>query len=394
VKGPEQARKTQIATFVFRKKGLHRPTRFDTPRGMFSSPLLVADRTWLPTRWREWAGRHLSGPPPGPVQRRFAGAIFQVDRLGDFVLALSVIRKLLAAWGEERSLLVVSSAAASLASLEFPRTPRVILPVDAPSLTRNLVPIWWRHRRKLRGTFCERVVCLSHHRDLYKSVVLSWIATARMEKLDDTTFPATASDSQCRELAAHRKLVGDSLGWPLTQEEILPRLKSISPRDGEDLLVCPFASESVRQMPRPLLLAALSQWRARSKAPITFCSSARDAGAVQQLIDDAQREGLGPLNVPMTGSFEPFLAAIANAGAVLAVESGHSHLATALDKRACIVMGGGAYGWAAPWRLSDRQVMLHERVPCYGCGWRCNEPEVYCLTKIPPAAIAAALPAL
>lgn len=336
----------------------------------------------------------MSGPPPGVLQRRWRAAIFQLDRLGDFVLAVSTVRTLLATWGETDCLLVLSDAAAPLAAREFPRTPRIVLPPSAPSITRNLVPLWVRARPVFRGQVFDQVVCLSHHRDVYKETALSWLATARTDRLTRTTYPKSASDPWCLELLAHRQLASTALGRTLTLEEIVPQFSSIASTRGADLLVCPFASEPIRGLPEALLLAASISWRARSLAAIVLSGGAGDEPRLQQLAALLRERRLDPVTVAAADSFDGFLARVATAGTVLAVESGPAHLAIALDKPAVILLGGGRPGLCLPWRRSSRQVILQHVVPCYGCGWRCAQAEPYCLTRISAADLAAVLSAL
>ena len=310
------------------------------------------------------------------------------------MLTVSALRTMLAVWGEERCLLVVSQAAAPLAACEFPRTPRVVLPDLAPSLTRHLVPAWWRERRQFRGIACERVVCLSHHRDLYKQVVLSWIATDRLHLLERATYPTVHAEGWCLELVAHQRLAEAALGRALASDEVLPRLTSIQATDGETLVVCPLASEPIRRVPESVLVPALARWRNRSRAPITLSGPSGAAAELARLAATLHAAAPGPIEVAAGDSFGEFLARLARAGAVLAAESGPGHLATALDKRAVIAVGGGLHGLCAPWRRSARQTIAEHATPCYHCGWHCTQPGVPCLSGVDPAAIADALPTL
>lgn len=362
---------------------------------MFSSPLLREARTWLPEPWRRQAGRILGGPPPGSVARHFRAVIFQLDRLGDLVLALSVIRTMLREWGEENCLLVVSQVAAPLAAREFPRTPRLALPVTAPSLTRDLVPAWWQHRRKLRGIAGDEVVCLSHHRDLYKETALSWIRGVRRHWLDRASYPLQRTSSWSLEIVAHRQLVGRALGRELVPEEVTPSFNRLQAVEGRALVVCPFASESIRRLPETLLLDSLELWSRRSRAPIVFSGTAAVGADLSRLASRLQsrRPGIA-VEVAAADGFEDFLARLAGAGAVLATESGPAHAATALDKRAVLVVGGGMHGLCMPWRRSTRQTIAEHVTPCYHCGGECTVPGVPCLSQISPAFIAEALPAL
>ncbi|HVU36381.1 MAG TPA: glycosyltransferase family 9 protein [Opitutaceae bacterium] len=361
---------------------------------MFSSPLLPVDRTRLPPRLRAWVGGNLSGPPKGLVRKRWSAGIFQLDRLGDFVLAISAIRVVLEKWGEASCLLVVSEAAAPLAAREFPGVERIVLPTSAPSLMRNLVPIALRHRARFRGHEFDRVVCLSHHRELYKETALSWLRTAQRYQLDHTTFPREASLPWCLELVAHRQLAAAAVGREVELDEIKPRLASVAATAGTTLVVCPFAQESARSLPVPIIVTALEHYRRKSAAPIVISADATATAATAALATALRSRGIGGAIEASNDTFEQFLRRIATAGAVFAVDSAPAHIATALDKPMVLVPGGGRFGLSSPWQSSTRQRIIENRVPCYGCGWRCYQPEPYCLTGLDPAGIAAALPLL
>jgi ADP-heptose:LPS heptosyltransferase len=82
---------------------------------------------------------------------------------------------------------------------------------------------------------------------------------------------------------------------------------------------------------------------------------------------------------------------LAGATWVLAADSAAAHIATALDRPAVMLLGGGCPGQFAPWRRSPRQVWLEHPLPCFDCGWRCTQPEPYCMTRIGAAQVAEAL---
>jgi len=125
-----------------------------------------------------------------------------------------------------------------------------------------------------------------------------------------------------------------------------------------------------------------------------LCSARGEAGQRQAQAAAIEAAGLGPCEQVQPRDFDALFRLIAGAGAMLAVESAPAHIATALDKPVCVVTGGGSYGLCGPWRHSARQVAVSRRTPCYFCGWRCQQPEVFCYTQIAPEDIAAALPSL
>src|SRR4030095_12192251 len=72
--------------------------------------------------------------------------IFKPDSLGDLVLALGAIRRLVEHYGEENCVLVVCPLNAELAEREFPNVERVIVPGFDGRLWRT-----WSALRKLRN---------------------------------------------------------------------------------------------------------------------------------------------------------------------------------------------------------------------------------------------------
>jgi ADP-heptose:LPS heptosyltransferase len=95
--------------------------------------------------------------------------------------------------------------------------------------------------------------------------------------------------------------------------------------------------------------------------------------------------------VEIPKSLVEFAQRVADAKAVLTVETSTAHLAAALDKPAVILIGGGHFGLLGPWQRSSKQRWLTNQLPCFGCDWRCIYPEIRCLSEIPPSAVARAL---
>jgi ADP-heptose:LPS heptosyltransferase len=101
--------------------------------------------------------------------------------------------------------------------------------------------------------------------------------------------------------------------------------------------------------------------------------------------------GVSDVTVRTPSSFVDFCSLVAAARGVISVDTATAHLATALDKPAAIILGGGQYGDFGPWRRSPRQVWFTHQVPCFGCLWSCIHPEPLCITQVPPSEVAAGL---
>src|SRR5688500_441975 len=92
----------------------------------------VQSKRWRPVverRLRRWLTVALAGPHGAAARRANGVAIVKLDRLGDFVLALGAVRRLLAHFGPD-SLLVISAVAEPLAAREFPEVPRIVMPAS------------------------------------------------------------------------------------------------------------------------------------------------------------------------------------------------------------------------------------------------------------------------
>lgn len=356
---------------------------------MYCSPLLPTDPTRLPAGVRNWIGHRLSGPRhTGPTTPR-AACIHKLDRLGDFVLALSALRLLLDHLGTRQCTLVVSELVAPLALREFPGTHLITLPTDAPGVLRDLVPAWWRHRPRLGGIRYGLSICLSQQRDLYKDISLSWIDAQREIKLTRPDYPTAAKAFLPTDLLAHQRIVSMVLGRTVSDTEITPSLQSAQTEDQGTLLICPLGSSPLRTLPPAQVAAGLQRWGG-SRA-IKLCGSPAQAKSLGDYAAQLAAAGLAGVTLLLPPSLDAFIHQVASAGMFLGTESGGAHLASALDQRAVIVLGGGTPGLCMPWRRSARQVHVQHPLPCYGCGWQCSRPDVDCLKLIMPDALAQAL---
>ncbi len=361
---------------------------------MHCSPILRLPRTWLPGRLRQWIGAQLSGPPAGPKIRRSRACLYAVGRLGDFVLVLSAVRRVLAEYGPENCTLVVAYATLPLAAREFPLARLIGLPTEASSLIREIIPAWWQERKKFVTDHFEQSICLSHQRTLYHEITLSWISAGQDIRLLPETYPTILTEGLSTDLLAHQQVVETVLGHPVSREEILPQFTTLHSSDNGRLLVYPLSRDPARCLSIRQVVEVLRLWRVRSRAPIVFGGSPADAIALEDYFACALRAKLDGLSVELPAGVDGFFNHIAQAGAVLTTETAAAHVATALDKPTVVLLGGGLQGLCYPWRRSTRQIQVQHPLPCFGCGWHCTQTEKFCLTQLSPAAAAAALPAL
>lgn len=317
--------------------------------------------------------------------------IYQLGRLGDLILASSAIRLLVDAFGAEQCTLIVSDVAAPFAALEFPQVPRHVLPAIAPGIIRDVWSVARRTRAAAALHHHDIRACLHHQRDLFHEVSLRWFPATREVRLERATYPQAPSNGLSNELDAHRIVVSQVLGREIAPVEILPHFTHVQPAEGDALIVCPLSNEAVRNVPPRLVGAALGRLHRLSGGPVRLCAHRAQASQLEPYRDALSSAGVGSVDVILPASLAEFIKVVATARAVLAGESAGAHIAAALDKRLCLVMGGGAYGLCLPWRRSARQVVVNERLPCYGCGWFCTETAIHCLGKLRDDAVAAGL---
>jgi ADP-heptose:LPS heptosyltransferase len=362
----------------------------------------------LPALARRLIAARLARPATVRAGARHRRAcIYKVDRVGDLVLALGALHRLVQHYGSDECRLVVSDVAAPLAAAEFPHVPRWEVPADAAGVWRDIRP--WRGRLApewARETFDE-IVCLRHTRSLWRDVSMSWIHARAWRGLGerperhrvftghrpalDSAYPAHAGPPWSRELLAHRDVVGRVTGTVPGWAELHPHLESVAVTRGDDWVLCPFGHDPIRDYPAERWAEA---WRiaAVPAGVIRVIGPATRAVELEQLAARLRAvAGRARVDVESNLSLPDFIARLAGARGIVTVESAAAHLATAFDKPAVVVLGGGHFEWLSPWGERRRQEWVCHRLPCYGCNWQCGFPTVHCLAELPAATVASAL---
>lgn len=332
---------------------------------MYCSAKLRGPRTLIPHRLRGWLGARLCPRPPlAPDATVFRACIFTVGQVGDFVLALSAVRRLLAEYGEDRCVLVVTPATAPLAQREFPAAVRTVLPADAPSLMRDIVPLWRREQAAFAGRRFERLVCFSHQRSLYYELALSWIHAGHDLRMLPSTYPQEPADGMGTELLAHWQLTARALGRQVPRAHMLPEFRNLPASNDRRLLVFPFSRDPTRNLPTDTLLHALAPGRTPSSAAIVLSGGPGDRPRLEQLASH-----LPGAEVETPPDLEGLLRQIAAAGLVFSADSAPSHIAIALDKPTVTMTNTRFHGYAQPWTRSNRQcVFIHGAAPAEVAG--------------------------
>lgn len=351
-------------------------------------------RTALISGWLLRRRRRPRGTP------RWTLGIYKADRLGDFVLALGAIRRLVESAGPDRSVLVVTQTAAELAAREFPGTDVVVIADPCRSGAGAAAAGLWRSRGDdLFGRGVRDLVCLRHHRLPAESVTCGGIpaatswgiansdlagAAARLAtmRFDRTVAPIPAAPGECLELARHRALVGAFLGRSLEPADITPIIVPGWEGGGSAVAVSPFGSDPIRDIPRVLLAASGRHLRRRHGLRVELLCPPGQEKRFAELAAWLVERGVEGVRVVVCGTTEDLRNALRLSRLVLSAETGTAHMATALDAPLVAFLGGGHIGWFAPWSRGERQRWVTHAVSCQGCLWSCSQPTPICLTGI------------
>lgn len=336
-------------------------------------------------------------------------AIFKPDRLGDFVLALGAIRRIVNCMGAQRCVLIISKFSREIAAREFPKVEAVEVPYFSQRLQETRRALREIIGRPIFRTGVDRLVNLRHHRVPHEDLVCAAIPTRvsvgslptplgelpgelirRRLEFDQSVASCLIFDGQCQELGWHAAVVSSFLGQPIAVSEILPVLQSRHSESSEPwITVCPFGSCKIRDLPEPLLVAAAVEG-AKRKLGLRLAAPAGEEDRFRALAARLRSAAPGAVNIAVqaTPRLEDLIQSLATARLVITTETATAHLATALDCPTITVVGGGHYGVFYPWHRSPRQRWLVNQLPCFNCKWNCPLPSPVCITGIEHAQLA------
>ncbi len=365
----------------------------------------------LPPLFRRVLARWLARPR-SPATRPTARhtCIYKVDRLGDFVLALGALHNLVDHHGAAECRLIVSTAADPVAAAEFPDVPRWVIPASTSGVWRELRPLRMRVVEQWGMERFAELVCLRHAQNLHRDASLGWVHAAAWRGLgarptSDTLaicnrpvlaneYPAAAALPWSRELLAHQLVIEQTTGKVAGWSDLRPTLRSVRATDGAAWVFCPFGGEDIRDYPEAHWISAWST-AALPPGPVQLLGPRGRIADLNRLAARLGAEaGRGDVTVATDLPTMEFIRRIAAARGVVTVESAAAHLATALDKPAVIIIGGGHFGWFAPWGDGKRQRWVANELDCFGCNWICRYPTVRCLADLPAAVVGTALQTL
>ncbi len=380
---------------------------------------VFAKMNWLPSNLLAWSmALYFWGKRPKQTKRV---AIFKPDGIGDFVLSSEAIRRVVNFHGAVNVSLILPGQLYDMAADLFANVE--ILPI-VPGHAN------WKQkafglpmlRSTIQANAYDEVICLRHYRTRYEDTILRAFHAEKVILLPNQSRSATEGgpDSEIpanfrvvqatpktgeqerkdipREWTFHAAVLSEALKHPVSPDSLRPNWDARTmPLDVPDrfLLIAPLAGRPIRDLPLPLVEAAARK-AATDGLRYVVLTGSRTQGTELRSYADALRRALPHCRIEVAhpAGLSAFMDLVAKAALVVTAESSTAHIAAALDKQALILIGGGHYGWFAPWQRSDRQVWLTNKLPCFDCNWRCSYPEPFCITQITSDQVAEALPKL
>lgn len=337
--------------------------------------------------------------PPHP---QWKVGIYRPARLGDFILSLGAIRSIVEEAGEQNCVLLHSDVTAEIAAREFPGVTRIQLPELEGRLWITWASLHSRKFLRQLGTGIEDMLCLRHYRALFDEVALRAIPSRRVWCVSNSEHyrleyeivgrrfagdvevprPVPIGDKTvCEDLLCHQALLEARRGGLVQVATVVPRLSGAARTRRKVLVISPFGSHPIRDLPFDALVAcilhAATTWDLEAQFLTPPTGVAKYESLARQL---AEQRCL--VTVRITPSIDELIEAIASSAAVLTTETATAHLAAALDLPMVCLQGGGHYGCFAPWSRSARQIWLSHPMDCYSCHWECIHPQPYCITNI------------
>lgn len=350
----------------------------------------------------------------GDPRARPTVVLFKPDGIGDFVLASGLIHFLQRRYQNHRLALVVADYVEPLARREFSGCETYGVPFVGDTFDAGLGRGHRVSRRDLRGLNCATLISLRYHITLYQDLLVGglraalsygcnrgtslamrdprFVALCRFRPTREFNYPAPEERKPDRpaELEAHLRLARLVAESPVEAAEIAPHLRTFSVGDNGELLVLPFGGVAIRNYPPELLADALAGARLPPKTGVRVCGQPAASESLDRVAwAIAVRNPTLEIRVVTPSSTVGLAEEVAAARCILTMESAGAHLAAAMDKPAAIILGGGNFGLFAPWSSSPRQHWFCQEMDCYGCGWRCQHTEPFCITHIPAASVAA-----
>lgn len=378
------------------------------------SPSRKNHQKWQASAWvKSLLSRLLVFPlirclPMGRSRKRKKFAVYKPDGIGDFVLSTEALRVFIDAHGSDNVALILSRELVDLASEIFPGLQ--LLPiVPGHSGWLDKVRGFPMLRTAVQANTYEEVVCLRHYRTLYDDTILRALQAKRVvllanqalgrAQVDLTPVPEHfhyiqpgSEDPQVggkgvpREWSFHAAVLSPFFGRSIAPESLRPEWDAHRMRREACppfMLISPLAGRKIRDLPLPLVQAAVRQAFTDGLTKLVVTGT-RSQSAELFIYADVLRADLPgcTIEVAQPADLPALVGLVASAALVLTAETSTAHLASALDQPAIVLIGGGHFGWFAPWSRSEKQIWTTNYLPCFDCNWKCIFPEPTCLTKI------------
>lgn len=352
-------------------------------------------------KWPTWHNIARGGSHP-----RYRAIIYDMQRLGDLLLAFKAIEKQLAHFGKKNCALAVSPEEMALASKLFPGVAIVTVPLVLSAGGWNLLEAV-RLKRKLAAYSCENLICFRHHRSPLASAILRWIpANTRWGIVDHPWMSVAARNFEAdlfskkapfyfpaqngipAVVAANATLVSMVTGEPCRATKLLPLFHHEDPGPQKEiptLAIAPWGSSNIKRIPEELISKILSGLKAKIDFEGVILAAPDDGNRALELVDYLRAEKTGlKISHIATPDLASMTEQIYSADAVFTCDSFPAHLAVAYDRPTAVLVTGATPGLFGPWHRSKKQGWFTKEMACCGCGWRCIHSRPLCITEIEP----------
>lgn len=318
--------------------------------------------------------------------------IYKPDRIGDFVLAISSIRLLLSNFKGQSVLLVLSPSGKLLADEFFADAEVCVLNSGCELRQMRQFSVFMRELFQLLRLDSKQVISLKHHKrevdmiyeraiqcdKLYSCLGDLSVTFFRSLCVNPQSYPDSAPEGYCRELVAHYQLLDGVLDSTIKMEEVLPSFEPSVASASSDIVISPFGSDTKRDL-RPDQV--LSHLPADGLAGIVLIGSPAQIERLRVFAGNLSGMCANKVTVETFTTLRGYINAVRDADYVISTETATAHLAVASGKPGVCFLGGGHYGYFAPWGGGEF-LWLSSPMECFNCNWHCKHDTIRCLNDL------------
>jgi hypothetical protein len=240
----------------------------------------------------------------------------------------------------------------------------------------------WRVMGLLVTYRAKSFICLRHAPEPIRDFVLGTVDARDIRALS-WVIRGEAPGDVPREIQRHQSILSSAGMAPREARDLLPVLTGRAPRHGGVVVIAPFSSGVIKDWSDEGWVAVAAAMAARGLM-IELWVGPGQVSRAQDLVGKMLEGRPAAVATTRTGSLADLSGAIARSALVLSVDTFAAHIAVAMDAPLVSLIGGGQFGEFGPWRRSGRQRWVSNRLPCFGCDWRCVRKRVDCMLDIPP----------